>query len=236
MGQNVLKSASSLSNISWVSVLVKTLSIVNDRNATQAGWVTKGIYALGNWKVRGSDEVLRNPSRRLPYSPADSPCGGPWCLHLQTLATSGERSSLFRTDPTITGSPWLSVAPWDFTPLVGEGAAFLSRLCLKPIPIGGDQLQRLSGRRHDSPRKRGVCDDKGGEKWHLLLWYLLCQHRLPVPVSADMIPFPCMHNGGLLTNPHDPFQLIVLKCIVRDILMLQLCPDPSRTLNSPKSG
>lgn len=155
---------------------------------------------------------------------------------------SGERSPP-PSVPTRTACPWLSVACWGSRRLAGEGAALISRLCLKPTPppptVSGDQAQGLSGRGRDSPRRRGVSDDKGGKMTNFPVTALR-SNRLHILVSEGGTHRPLRGDGRVrkqaLCTQRVTSNWLLSTCVVRDILKPPLCPAPSRMLDSLKSG
>lgn len=127
-----------------------------------------------------------------PYSPADSFCSGPWCLHL-----GGKKPPLshqFQQELSPLGSEWpLGASPLWLGKVLLSSAGFVSST---PPTVSGDQTQGLSGRGNDSLRKRGVSDDKGGEMTNSPVIPLL-SNRLHNPVSDDGIHRPLRGDGGL---------------------------------------
>ena len=106
----------------------------------------------------------------------------------------GGEALSFPPVPTRTESPWLLVALWGSTLLVGEGACCPQQAHL-PLSVDinpGD----WEGEGWFPEEMWSVCW-QGRGKWEVLLWSLPCQHRLHIPGSGDGICFPLRGEGSL---------------------------------------
>lgn len=126
---------------------------------TNPHWLSHKGNLCTKWKVRCSNAALSHPSWRLALFSCVFFLQ--WSL---VPASQGKKPTLshqFQQEQSPLGSQW----PVGASPLwLGKGLLSSAGFVSSPPPtVGGDQPQGLSGRGYDSPRKRGACDDKGGE-------------------------------------------------------------------------